>query len=39
MRRTLVSTIRENLTRTRFAQNPCLEGSEKNADAPFILFA
>lgn len=37
--RTLVSTVRDHLAAARFAQNPCLEGSEDNADKPFILGA
>lgn len=37
--RTLVSQIRESLTAARFAQNPCLECDDANADAPFVLGA
>lgn len=34
--RELVTTVRATLARTGFAQNPCLECSERNADRPFI---
>lgn len=36
-RRNLVIAVREMLTKTGFAQNPCLECSNKNADTPFIV--
>ncbi|PNW85402.1 hypothetical protein CHLRE_03g184700v5 [Chlamydomonas reinhardtii] len=35
--RNLVIAVREMLTKTGFAQNPCLECSNKNADTPFIV--
>ncbi|GIL72976.1 hypothetical protein Vretimale_4621 [Volvox reticuliferus] len=35
--RNLVIGVREVLSKTGFAQNPCLECSDTNADTPFIL--
>ncbi|KAF5836280.1 hypothetical protein DUNSADRAFT_6188 [Dunaliella salina] len=35
--RELILGVRDSLSRTGFAQSPCLECAEKWADAPFIL--
>ncbi|EFJ51964.1 metacaspase type II [Volvox carteri f. nagariensis] len=35
--RNLVISVRELLAKTGFAQNPCLECSDTNADTPFIM--
>ncbi len=35
--RNLVIGVRDLLGKTGFAQNPCLECSDRNADTPFIV--